>query len=115
MMTRLGERLDQPSKAPLVRHRAMYYGSRESWNLRDQRMFEPLQVLLAFRGPEAKALVWEHNSHIGYAAATEMGARGEFNVGQLARDTLRPAHPESYERRSSTSTSHLGLVSAERP
>ena len=30
-------------------------------------------------------VVWEHNSHIGDARATAMGARGEFNVGQLAR------------------------------
>ena len=69
-------------------YRAMYYGSRESWNLRDQHMFETLQVLLAFRGPDTKAVIWEHNSHIGNAAATEMGARGELNVGQLARETL---------------------------
>ena len=67
-------------------YRAMYYGSRESWNLRDQHMFETLQILLAFRGPDTKAVVWEHNSHVGNAGATEMGARGELNVGQLARE-----------------------------
>ena len=39
----------------------------------------------AYRGPDAKAVVWEHNSHIGDASATEMGARGEHNVGQLCR------------------------------
>lgn len=72
-------------------YRAMYYGSRESWNLRDQHMFETLRVLLAFRGPEAKAVVWEHNSHVGNAAATEMGARGELNVGQLARTAFGDA------------------------
>ena len=43
------------------------------------------QDVLAFRGPKAKAVVWEHNSHIGDARATEMSARGEFNIGQLAR------------------------------
>jgi protein-L-isoaspartate(D-aspartate) O-methyltransferase len=67
-------------------YRAMYYGSRESWNLRDQHMFETLQLLLAFRGSETKAVVWEHNSHVGNAGATEMGVRGELNVGQLARE-----------------------------
>jgi protein-L-isoaspartate(D-aspartate) O-methyltransferase len=72
-------------------YRAMYYGSRDSWNLRDQHMFETLQVLLAFRGPETKAVVWEHNSHVGNAAATEMGARGELNVGQLAREKFGEA------------------------
>jgi protein-L-isoaspartate(D-aspartate) O-methyltransferase len=72
-------------------YRAMYYGSRESWNLRDQHMFETLQVVLAFRGPQTKAIVWEHNSHVGNAAATEMGARGELNVGELARATFGDA------------------------
>jgi protein-L-isoaspartate(D-aspartate) O-methyltransferase len=67
-------------------YRAMYYGSAESWNLRDRHMFDTLRTLLGFRGAEAKAVVWEHNSHVGNAAATEMGARGELNVGQLARD-----------------------------
>jgi protein-L-isoaspartate(D-aspartate) O-methyltransferase len=68
-------------------YRIMYYGSRESWNLRDQHMFDTLQALLAFHGPETKAVVWEHNSHVGDAAATEMGVRGELNVGQLCRQT----------------------------
>ncbi len=66
-------------------YRVMYYGAAESWNLRDQHMFETLRVLLAFRGADTKAVVWEHNSHVGNAAATEMHARGELNVGQLAR------------------------------
>src|SRR5215203_158476 len=70
-------------------YRAMYYGSAESWNLRDRHMFDTLRMLLGFRGPEAKAVVWEHNSHIGNAAATEMGARGELNVGQLVRDEFQ--------------------------
>lgn len=67
-------------------YRVMYYGSRESWNLRDTHMFDTLRTLLAFQGPDARAVVWEHNSHVGNAAATEMGARGEHNVGQLARE-----------------------------
>ena len=66
-------------------YRAMYYGSVTSWNLRDQHMFDTLDTLLSFHGPAAKAVVWEHNSHIGDAAATEMGARGEHNVGRLCR------------------------------
>ena len=72
-------------------YRAMYYGSRESWNLRDQHMFETLQVLLALRGPETKAILWEHNSHLGDARATQMGARGELNVGQLSREAFGEA------------------------
>jgi erythromycin esterase-like protein len=87
-----GERfLDAAQNARLVTtaeryYRAMYYGQVDSWNLRDRHMFEPLDLLLTFHGPEARAVVWEHNSHVGNAAATEMGARGEFNVGQLCRE-----------------------------
>jgi protein-L-isoaspartate(D-aspartate) O-methyltransferase len=66
-------------------YRAMYYGSVASWNLRDQHMFDTLQALLAYYGPSSKGIVWEHNSHLGDARATEMGARGEHNVGQLCR------------------------------
>ena len=40
-------------------------------------------------GPDVKAVVWEHNSHVGDAAATEMGARGELNVGQLCPGRVR--------------------------
>jgi erythromycin esterase-like protein len=72
-------------------YRAMYYGSRASWNLRDQHMFDTLQIVCAFRGPDTKAVVWEHNSHVGNAAATEMGARGELNVGMLAREVYGDA------------------------
>src|SRR3546814_11524579 len=54
-------------------YRAMYRSSTESWNLRDRHMFETLQALLAHRGDGAKAVVWAHNSHIGNAAATELG------------------------------------------
>jgi protein-L-isoaspartate(D-aspartate) O-methyltransferase len=67
-------------------YRAMYYGSDESWNLRDRHMFDTLEALLAFHGPDAKAVVWEHNSHLGDASATEMGLRGQLNVGQLCRE-----------------------------
>lgn len=69
-------------------YRAIYYGARESWNLRDRHMFETLQHLLGRAGPDAKAVVWAHNSHIGDARFTEMGSeRGELNIGQLCRET----------------------------
>src|SRR5205085_4185994 len=35
---------------------------------------------------DAKIVVWEHNSHLGDARATEMGKHGELNVGQLVRE-----------------------------
>jgi protein-L-isoaspartate(D-aspartate) O-methyltransferase len=86
-----GERfMDAVQNARLVTdaeryYRIMYYGSRASWNLRDNHMFETLKTLLAFHGPGAKAIVWAHNSHVGDAAATEMSARGEYNIGHLCR------------------------------
>jgi protein-L-isoaspartate(D-aspartate) O-methyltransferase len=65
-------------------YRIMYRGSRESWNLRDTHMFDVLRATLMHRGDDAKAVVWAHNSHVGNAQATEMGLRGELNIGQLA-------------------------------
>jgi erythromycin esterase-like protein len=86
-----GERfLDAVQNARLITnaeryYRIMYYGSRASWNLRDGHMFETLKTLFTFYGPQSKAIVWAHNSHVGDAAATEMSSRGEFNVGNLCR------------------------------
>jgi protein-L-isoaspartate(D-aspartate) O-methyltransferase len=83
--------LDAAQNARLVSnaeayYRAMYYGSAESWNLRDSHMFETLEHLLAAGGPQSKAVVWAHNSHIGDARHTEMGqVREELNLGQLCR------------------------------
>jgi len=69
-------------------YRVMYYGSRASWNLRDAHMFETLQTVMVFYGEHSKAVVWAHNSHIGDASATEMSARGEYNIGELCRKAL---------------------------
>jgi len=70
-------------------YRVMYYGAAQSWNLRDGHMFQTLRELLDFHGPDAKAVVWAHNSHLGDASATEMSARGEHNLGQLCRQHFR--------------------------
>ena len=85
--------LDAVSNARLVKnaeqyYRVMYQGSVQSWNLRDQHMFDSLKHLLEFHGQGSKAIVWAHNSHLGDASATEMGARGEINVGYLCRQFL---------------------------
>ena len=86
--------LDATQNARLVAsaeryYRIMYYGGAESWNLRDTHMFETLGHLLAAKGPHARAVVWAHNSHIGDARFTEMGAaRDELNIGQLCRQSF---------------------------
>jgi len=66
----------------------MYRADVSSWNLRDRHMAATLDGLLEHldvRSGHTKAVVWEHNSHVGDARATYMGSRGELNVGQLAR------------------------------
>jgi erythromycin esterase-like protein len=69
-------------------YRTMYRGEVSSWNLRDRHMAETHDGLVDFlqrRGTTAKVVVWAHNSHLGDARAMQMGARGEWNLGQLAR------------------------------
>ena len=70
-------------------YRAMFSSRAGSWNIRDAYMaaaLEELRVFLASQHPEARVVVWAHNSHLGDARATEMGMQGELNLGQLARD-----------------------------
>jgi len=70
-------------------YRTMFQGRVSSWNLRDTHMVETLFALdrhLATAGSAPNVVVWAHNSHLGDASATEMGDRGEFNVGQLVRE-----------------------------
>jgi dienelactone hydrolase len=67
----------------------MFFEDVSSWNLRDRHMVETLNALVAHlsrQGAPAKIVVWAHNSHLGDARATDMGQRGELNVGQLVRD-----------------------------
>jgi erythromycin esterase-like protein/predicted phosphoribosyltransferase len=70
-------------------YRAMFLGRNESWNLRDWHMVDTLEELQRFLGrvhPDPRIVIWAHNSHLGDARATEMGERGEWNVGQLVRE-----------------------------
>jgi erythromycin esterase-like protein len=70
-------------------YRLMYRANVSSWNLRDSHMASTLDDLvehLNHRSAPAKVVVWAHNSHVGDARATSMGARGELNIGQLARE-----------------------------
>ena len=70
-------------------YRTMFHGRVSSWNLRDSHMAETLYALdryLTAGGAPPRIALWAHNSHLGDASATEMGQRGEWNVGQLVRD-----------------------------
>ena len=66
-------------------YRAMVRGGVASWNVRDSHMQETLCRLLEHCGGGARAVVWEHNTHIGDARATDMAAAGMHNLGQLTR------------------------------
>lgn len=82
---------DAEQNALVARNAEHYYrimgrGGPDSWNLRDTHMMETLERLLEHHGPDAKGIVWEHNTHVGDARATDMAAAGLLNVGQLARE-----------------------------
>jgi erythromycin esterase-like protein len=91
--TRGDDFFDAEQNARLVKnaeeyYRSMFRGRQSSWNLRDTHMAETIDALVSYlarHGSEPKIVVWAHNSHLGDARATEMGKRGELNVGQLVR------------------------------
>jgi len=76
-------------------YRTMFAGRVSSWNLRDRHMVDTLDALADHlsrrRGEPARIVVWAHNSHVGDARATELGAQGELTVGQLVRQR-RPGY-----------------------
>lgn len=73
-------------------YRNMFRREVSSWNLRDTHMMETLIALtnhLGKKGAPARIIVWAHNSHLGDARATQMGERGELNLGQLVREQFK--------------------------
>jgi erythromycin esterase-like protein len=71
-------------------YRAMFRGRHSSWNIRDGHMADMFDGLVRHlgrqHGTKPRIAVWAHNSHLGDARATEMGERGEINLGQLLRE-----------------------------
>ncbi|HEU5143694.1 MAG TPA: erythromycin esterase family protein [Dermatophilaceae bacterium] len=67
-------------------YRTMVRGTRESWNVRDHHMADTIDRIARHLGPGSKGLVWEHNTHVGDARATDMARDGLVNVGQLLRE-----------------------------
>lgn len=66
-------------------YRAMIKRGSASWNIRDEHMVSTIERLIKFHGKDSKIIVWEHNTHIGDARATDMAKEGMVNVGQLLR------------------------------
>lgn len=77
--------------ALVIQHAEEYYrtmigGAAPSWTIRDRHMMETLNRLLDYHGPQAKAIVWAHNTHVGDARFTDMAGDHMVNIGQLARE-----------------------------
>ena len=77
-------------------YRNLYFGDELTWNLRDTHFADTVgrieshlgsRLARAGHSGNAKVVIWAHNSHLGDAAATDMGKmRGEINLGQLMRE-----------------------------
>ncbi|MDD4974351.1 MAG: erythromycin esterase family protein [Bacteriovorax sp.] len=67
-------------------YRAMIFAEEDSWNVRDTHMMDTLNMLMNHYGPEAKGIVWAHNTHIGDYRATDMLTHGQVNIGGLTRE-----------------------------
>jgi erythromycin esterase-like protein len=67
-------------------YRAMIKRGAASWNIRDEHMVSTVERLMKYHGSGAKTIIWEHNTHIGDARATDMASEGMVNVGQLLRE-----------------------------
>ena len=71
-------------------YRTMVRGDRQSWNIRDHHMADTIERLARHLGPTSKGLIWEHNTHVGDARATDMARANMVNVGQLLRERHDP-------------------------
>jgi erythromycin esterase-like protein len=67
-------------------YRIMVRGDQQSWNIREHHMADTIDRLSRHLGPDSKGLVWEHNTHVGDARATDMAQDGMVSVGQLLRE-----------------------------
>ena len=70
-------------------YRAMFYGGASAWNIRGRHMMETFEAIVSHmdkRNFGTKVIIWAHNSIVGDARATEMKAKGEYNLGQLLRE-----------------------------
>jgi erythromycin esterase-like protein len=81
---------DAEQNALVARNAELYYrtmvrGGPASWNVRDHHMVDTLERLHEHYGAGSRSIVWQHNTHVGDARATDMAAAGMVNVGQLAR------------------------------
>ncbi|MFS0863757.1 erythromycin esterase family protein [Fredinandcohnia sp. 179-A 10B2 NHS] len=69
-------------------YRTMITNDNESWNIRDRHMVEVLTKIDSYFNHQAKGIIWEHNTHVGDARATDMVKESIVNVGQILREKL---------------------------
>ena len=67
-------------------YHAMLSGGEFTWNIRERHMSETVNRLMNFYGLDSKIIIWEHNSHIGDARATNMKHSGLINIGQIIKE-----------------------------
>jgi erythromycin esterase-like protein len=67
-------------------YKAMVRGGPDDWNIRDHHMVSAIEEIVQFYGDGTKVIIWEHNTHIGDARATDMATEGLVNVGQIMRE-----------------------------
>lgn len=83
------EAIDAKERRELERRERAYRGDRPPPDLGGRTVIlvdDRLATGSTPIGDAPRIVVWEHNSHIGDARATELGQAGELNVGQLARE-----------------------------
>ncbi|MFS0880132.1 erythromycin esterase family protein [Metabacillus niabensis] len=72
-------------------YRTMVTDDNGSWNIRDKHMVQVIEKISQFYGEHAKGIIWEHNTHVGDARATDMADEGIINVGQIMREQFGEA------------------------
>jgi erythromycin esterase-like protein len=67
-------------------YQSMVKGGPDDWNIRDHHMVSAIEEIVQYYGEGTKVIIWEHNTHIGDARATDMAKEGLVNVGQILRE-----------------------------
>jgi erythromycin esterase-like protein len=70
-------------------YQATMLSNLQSWNVREHHMMETIDRLESQYGPNAKIIVWAHNSHVGDAHFSNMAQEGLDNLGQLIREEYK--------------------------
>jgi erythromycin esterase len=70
-------------------YQAALVSNLQSWRIREHHMMETIDRLIKQAGPNAKIIVWAHNTHVGDARFSNMVEGGMENLGQLVREKYK--------------------------